>query len=194
MIPHYGAVKIATSFLIIQVTWVELGSWWVELVGRCGWPLGGIDGHHLGPEKVAVIRVAANQGFLKHCGEWRCVLDPRYQGWSLRGVPLYLSMFEYTLKFRGTKEHANADALSRLPLPVEPASVETPPELVLLTDHLSESPVTASEICSWTRKDQELAPVVQYLQQGWPRPNSHQVNSALAPYLACKAVGAIPVR
>ena len=71
------------AFLIIQVTWVELGSWWVELVGRCGWPLGGverIDGHHLGPEKVAVIRsrqVAANQGFLKHCGEWRCVLDPR---------------------------------------------------------------------------------------------------------------------
>ena len=103
----------------------------------------------------------------------------RVRRWSL-----YLAMFEYTLKFRGTKEHANADALSRLPLPVEPASVETPPELVLLTDHLSESPVTAAEICSWTRKDPELAPVVQYLQQGWPRPNSHQVNSALAPYLA----------
>ena len=70
----------------------------------------------------------------------------RVRRWSL-----YLAMFEYTLKFRGTKEHANADALSRLPLPVEPASVETPPELVLLTDHLSESPVTAAEICSWTR-------------------------------------------
>ena len=56
----------------------------------------------------------------------------RVRRWSL-----YLSMFEYTLKFRGTKEHANADALSRLPLPVEPASVKTPPELVLLTDHLS---------------------------------------------------------
>lgn len=32
--------------------------------------------------------------------------------------------FEYTLRFRGTKEHANADALSRLPLPVEPASTD----------------------------------------------------------------------
>ena len=102
----------------------------------------------------------------------------------VRRWSLYLSMFEYTLKFRGTKEHANADALSRLPLPVEPASVETPPELVLLTNHLSESPVTAAEICSWTRKDPELAPVVQYLQQGWPHPSSHQVNSALAPYLS----------
>ena len=69
-------------------------SWWVGLaiVQR----LKCIDGHRLGPRKVAVIRsrqVAVDQGFLKHCGEWRCVLDPRRvaadQGWSLRGIPLY---------------------------------------------------------------------------------------------------------
>ena len=36
-----------------------------------------IDVHRLGPRKVAAIRVAVDQGFLKHCGEWRCVLDPR---------------------------------------------------------------------------------------------------------------------
>lgn len=65
-------------------------------------------------------------------------------------------MFEYTLKFRNTTAHANADALSRLPLPVEPASVKTPPELVLLTEHMAESPVTASHIRSWTRKTQSL--------------------------------------
>ena len=53
-------------------------SWWVGLAVvqrlKC------IDGHRLGPGKVAVIRsrqVAVDQGFLKHCGEWRCVLDPR---------------------------------------------------------------------------------------------------------------------
>ena len=52
-------------------------SWWVGLAVvqrlKC------IDGHRLGPRKVAVIRsrpVAVDQGFLKHCGEWRCVLDP----------------------------------------------------------------------------------------------------------------------
>ena len=48
-------------------------------------------------------------------------------------------MFEYTLKFRRTTAHANADTLSRLPLPVEPAVAVTPPELVLLTEHLSNS-------------------------------------------------------
>ena len=52
-------------------------SWWVELVVvqrlKC------IDGHRLGPRKVAVIRsrqVAVDQGVLKHCAEWRCFLDP----------------------------------------------------------------------------------------------------------------------
>ncbi len=37
----------------------------------------------------------------------------RIRRWSM-----YLSMFEYVLKFRKTDAHANADALSRLPLPV----------------------------------------------------------------------------
>ena len=53
-------------------------SWWVGLAVvqrlKC------IDGHRLGPRKVAVIRsrqVGVDQRFLKHCGEWRCVLDPR---------------------------------------------------------------------------------------------------------------------
>ena len=50
-------------------------SWWVGLAVvqrlKC------ID---VRPRKVAAIRsrqVAVDQGFLKHCGEWRCVLDPR---------------------------------------------------------------------------------------------------------------------
>ena len=46
-----------------------------------------------------------------------------------------MSMFEYMLKFRNTTAHANADALSSLPLPVEPAISQLPPELVLLADH-----------------------------------------------------------
>ena len=53
-------------------------SWWVGLAVvqrlKC------IDGHGLGPRKAAVIRsrqVAVDQGFQKHCGEWRCVLDSR---------------------------------------------------------------------------------------------------------------------
>ena len=68
----------------------------------------------------------------------------------VRRWALYLSMFEYTLQFRNTTAHANADALSRLPLPVEPAISKLPPELVLLIEHMSESPVTACQIRTFT--------------------------------------------
>ena len=79
---------------------------------------------------------------------------------------LFLSSYEYTLKFRGTQLHGNADALSRLPLSVEPSTSEPPPELVLLLDHLDSSPVTAGQIRSWTRRDPSLRPVLQAIQNG----------------------------
>ena len=85
----------------------------------------------------------------------------RIRHWSL-----YLSMFEYSLRFRRTAAHGNADALSRLPLRVVPANVETPPELVLLTEHMADSPVTADQIRSWIHKDPVLSKVIQFFQQG----------------------------
>ena len=87
----------------------------------------------------------------------------RVRRWSL-----YLSMFECTLKFRKTEAHANADALSRLPLPVTSPLTTVPTELVLLTQHLQDSPVSAEQIQKQTAKDPILAPVVQFLKQGWP--------------------------
>ena len=87
----------------------------------------------------------------------------RIKRWSL-----FLSGYEYTLKFRNTNAHANADALSRLPLPVEPATAEQVPELVLLAEHLADSPVTADDVRTWTQRDPKLARVLQYIQQGWP--------------------------
>ena len=81
---------------------------------------------------------------------------------------LLLSNYEYTLSFRGTAAHGNADALSRLPLPEVPDPSSTPPELVLLVEHLDDSPVTAADIRAWTRRDRTLSQVLQYVQQGWP--------------------------
>ena len=101
----------------------------------------------------------------------------RIRRWSL-----FLSNFEYTLKFRSTSAHANADALSRLPLAVEPTTEDTPPELVLLAEHLDESTVTAAQIRAWTRRDPQLALVVQFLQQGWP--NSCNEHPDLAPFFS----------
>ena len=51
---------------------------------------------------------------------------------------------------------------------MEPTFSKLPPELVLLADHLSNSPVTADQIREHTRKDPQLAQIVQFMQQGWP--------------------------
>ena len=101
----------------------------------------------------------------------------RIQRWAL-----LLTTYEYTLRFRNTHAHANADALSRLPLPTVPEQTPIPPELVLLTEHLADSPVTAGQICVWTRRDPSLSTVLQFVRQGWP----NQCNPELAPYSSRK--------
>ena len=84
----------------------------------------------------------------------------RVKRWSL-----LLSAYEYTLLFRGTAEHQNADALSRLPLPETLKNVPLPSELVLLLDHLKDSPVTDKDIRVWTRKDPTLSKVVEFSRE-----------------------------
>ena len=103
------------------------------------------------------------------------LVSARNRRWSL-----YLSMFEYTLEFRNTTAHANADALSCLPLPEVPTVTRTPPELVLLADHLANSPVSARHIRDWTHRDPQLAPILQFVQQGWPSVCAEQ--DQLAPF------------
>ena len=42
----------------------------------------------------------------------------------IKRCSLFLASYEYTLEFRNTKAHGNADALSHLPLPVTPSTEE----------------------------------------------------------------------
>ena len=93
----------------------------------------------------------------------------------IRRWALFLSTYEYTIQFKKTEKHGNADALSRLPLPVEPKDVPTPAQLVLLIRHLDDSPVTVSEVRTLTRKDPTLALVLQYVLQGWPEKCAEQL-------------------
>ena len=72
-------------------------------------------------------------------------------------------MLEYDLKFRRTTEHANADAFSRLPSTNTTQDAKTPPELVLLVDHLNDSPVSAEQIKKATKQDPVLATALLYI-------------------------------
>ena len=104
----------------------------------------------------------------------------RIRRWSLS-----LAAYEYTLKCRGTLSHSNADALSRLPLPGAPVDSDPPPEVILLLDHIAESPVTAQQIRAGTRKDPLMAAVLQHVRRGWPASSS--IGEELSPYSSRRA-------
>ena len=86
----------------------------------------------------------------------------RIQRWALT-----LSAYDYDIVFKPGSQHANADVLSRLPLPEHPTSVPFPQETVLLMEVLQASPVTAKQIKTWTSHDPVLSKVRDRVLQGW---------------------------
>ena len=100
----------------------------------------------------------------------------RIQRWALT-----LAMYEYTIVFRPTKAHGNADAMSRLPLPVQPATVPQSPEMILLMEQLDKSPITAANVRIWTNTDSVMSRVRQFVLSGWPSSVSDKV---MKPYFS----------
>ena len=99
----------------------------------------------------------------------------RIQRWALT-----LASYDYTLRFKRTSDHANADALSRLPLPSSPSSIPIPAETVLLMETLDASPITAADLRTWTRRDPTLSRVFRYVECGWH--DDHDCDDDMKPY------------
>ena len=87
----------------------------------------------------------------------------RIQRWALT-----LEAYDYTLAYKEGSKHANADALSRLPLPDSPAVTPPAGDVILLLEHMDSTPVDVAQICTWTRQDPVLSRVHQWTLQGWP--------------------------
>ena len=98
----------------------------------------------------------------------------RIQRWAWK-----LASYEYSIEWRASGQHSNADALSRLPLPQTPADTTIPAELVLMVEKLDDAPVTAKQVASLTRRDPLMAKVYRYIQEGWPVKTD---DPALRPY------------
>ena len=98
----------------------------------------------------------------------------RIQRWAL-----LLSAYRYSIQYKPGSRHANADALSRLPLPECPAESPLPGETVLLMDILNSTPVSAAQIKAWTDKDPTLSKVRTLVIGGW----SEIDDPAVKPYL-----------
>ena len=87
----------------------------------------------------------------------------RIQRWALT-----LGGYHYKLQYQPGKLNANADGLSRLPLPSDSSVVPDPPEVVFVFQQLDGTPVTASKIGQETRKDPILSAVSDFVLKGWP--------------------------
>ena len=115
--------------------------------------------------------------------ERKCVppqASGQIQRWALK-----LAAYEYTIAGRSTTQHANADAMSRLPLAdvAVPVIPQTIPELVLMVEHLQDAPITARQIAQWTSRDPLLSKVCRYILEGWPdKPDTDE----LKPYWSRK--------
>lgn len=87
----------------------------------------------------------------------------RLQRWAIQ-----LGAYSYEIRFRSTQAHANADALSRLPLSdAQPEGFSKEPSLFNI-QQIESLPVTAAELKRESATDPEVSKVLLYLQEGWP--------------------------
>lgn len=102
-------------------------------------------------------------GIFQHQKQIPFVLSPRMLRWTLM-----LSAYTYTLEYRRTQDHGNADGLSRLPMPVTRKEAEVPGD-VLLLEAVQFPPVNAVDVARETSKDPHLSTVMQWIRHGWPQ-------------------------
>ena len=89
-----------------------------------------------------------------------------FQRWALL-LPAYI----YTIEFKLTKQHANADGLSRLPL-----GDRQPPSTcsAFVVCQLQALPVTSEQLEAATRQYPLLSRVHQYIRERWPSSTSEE--------------------
>ncbi|XP_018406799.1 PREDICTED: uncharacterized protein K02A2.6-like [Cyphomyrmex costatus] len=89
---------------------------------------------------------------------------PVYSAMRMQHYAIFLQGFNYTIRYRKSESHANADCLSRLPLKEYTKNMDVIDVFELST--LETLPVDAKCIELHTRKDTELQKLLQALQSG----------------------------
>ena len=97
----------------------------------------------------------------------------RLQRWAV-----LLSAYSYTIQFKPTADHSNADGLSRLPLPEVTLEGQSAEATIFNISQIENLPVTAVQVRQATQNDAVLSKVLKFTQQGWPK----DVESDLIPY------------
>ena len=104
----------------------------------------------------------------------------RLQRWAI-----ILSAYTYTIAYKPTKEHGNADCLSRLPQETDPEfeNFHTYEPIVnsIQEMQLQSLPLSADIVKKETEKDTVLSQVLRKIQQGWPK-TSKSLSKELHPF------------
>ena len=87
----------------------------------------------------------------------------RLQRWAIT-----LSAYNYQIQFYSTKEHANADGLSRLPLNSPPGAEASRDAACYNLGQIQALPVTAAKVGSCSRHDPQVSRVMHFTRCGWP--------------------------
>ena len=96
----------------------------------------------------------------------------RLQRWAI-----LLSAYNYDIRYKCTTDHANADGLSRLPLPCTQPSDDTQGPDTFIIGQVQALPVTSRDIEKATRRDPTLSQVYRFVQSGWPTQVSTDLQS-----------------
>ena len=78
-----------------------------------------------------------------------------------------LAAYQYTIKYKKGQCNANADALSRMPLPYSNDCVVQPAELIYSLSLFDESPITSRQIRLQVEHDPVLSRVYHWVIHGW---------------------------
>lgn len=104
----------------------------------------------------------------------------RLQRWAI-----ILAAYSYTIEYILTKDHGNADCLSRLPMENDPVleKYQSQHSIVHMVQEsrLASILISADAICKATEKDHILQEVFHKMKKGWPKSRKN-VSKELQPY------------
>ena len=80
-----------------------------------------------------------------------------------------MSGFQYDIEYKSTKQHGNADGLSRLPLQSQIHDRDDDDD-VFYTSQIEQHPVTNAEIKRETQRENVLSRVLENVHNGWASP------------------------
>ena len=92
---------------------------------------------------------------------------------------MLLSGYSYDIRYRNTTLHANAGALSRLPLVMERQDEEIEDCAEYLVRQLEQLPVTVATLQEATSRDPVLAKLLQFVLTRWPQVVQEELSKPL---------------